>query len=61
MNAYPPRHIQVYQGVYLAKESFTQVVYLHIALDGSVFKDLHQEVIITSLIVLFYSYYYDKY
>ena len=61
MNAYPPRHIQVYEGVYLAKESFTEVAELHTALDGSVFKDLHQEVIITSLIVLFYSYYYDEY
>ena len=39
------RHIYVYQGVYLAKEGFSQVASVHISLDGSVFKYLQEEVI----------------
>ena len=35
--------IQIYWGVYLAKEGFTEEV--NISLDGPVYKDLHQEVI----------------
>ena len=39
------RHIQLYQGVYLAKEDFTQLAEIHVSLDRSVFKGLHQEAI----------------
>ena len=48
-------YIYVYQGVYLAKESLSQVVWVHISLDGSAFKGLHQKVINNTIIVFFYS------
>ena len=47
----------VYQSVYLAQLDFIQVSYVHMSPDGSIFKGFHQKIIITSLIVSFYSQY----
>lgn len=38
------KHKPVYQGVHLAKKSFTQATQVRMSLDQSIFKALHQEV-----------------